>query len=276
MFFYILGIILMVIILYLIAIMPKMLNRPDLSLFNERHYAHRGFHKEKSIAPENSMAAFRLAIQHGFGIEFDVQLSKDGIPVVFHDFSLKRVCGMDKNVNELTFQELRELTLFNSKERIPHLQEVVDLVNGEVPLIVELKSKSNDTLVCSVVASILDNYKGVYCIESFNPLVVLWYKKNRPKVIRGQLSTNYLKNDTKQNKIFSFLLQNLLFNFITKPNFISYNYKYHDNFSLVLCKKLYKITTIAYTIPSKIELDNYFKSFDLFIFENFLPDYSIY
>lgn len=276
MFFYILEIVLMVIILYLIAIMPKMLNRPDLSLLNERYYAHRGFHKEKYIAPENSMAAFNLAIQHKFGIEFDVQLSKDGVPVVFHDFNLKRVCGIDKNVNELTFYELKQLYLFDSKEKIPHLQEVIDLVDGQVPLIIEIKARTNDISVCSVIASILDYYKGIYCIESFNPFVVLWFKKNRPEIIRGQLSTNYSKSEIKQNKVFSFLLQNLMFNFITKPNFISYNYKYHENLSLYLCKNLYRITTIAYTIPSKEALDNCFKSFDLFIFENFLPDFPIY
>lgn len=275
MFFYILGILIFLIIIYIFAIMPKMLNRPDLSIFYDRYYAHRGFHKDEHLAPENSMAAFRLAISHSFGIEFDVQLSKDGIPVIFHDFNLKRVCGIDKNVNQLTFQELRELTLFDSQERIPHLQEVIDLVNGQVPLIVEIKSKSNDTSVCSVVASHLDNYNGAYCVESFNPLVVLWYKKNRPQIIRGQLSTNYFKGEIKQSKIFSFFLQNLLFNFITKPHFISYNYKYNENLSFVLCRKLYKITTIAYTIPSKMALDNCFKSFDLFIFESFIPDYPL-
>lgn len=275
MLLHILIIIFMIIILYLLAIMPKVLKQPDLSVLNERYYAHRGLHKEEYIAPENSMAAFHLAIKHQFGIELDVQLSKDGVPVVFHDFNLKRVCGIDKNVNQLTFHELRQLSLFDSKEKIPHLQEVIDLIDGQVPLIVEIKAISNDISVCSVVAAILDNYKGIYCIESFNPLIVLWYKRNRSQIIRGQLSTNYLKSEIKQNKIFSFLLQNLLFNFITKPNFISYNYKHHENLSLLICKKLYKIITIAYTIPSKAALDSCYKSFDLFIFENFLPEYPI-
>lgn len=272
MFYYIFGIIFMIIILYLLAIMPKIFNQPDLSLFKNRYYSHRGLHQEKSITPENSIAAFQFAIDSDFGIELDVQLSKDGIPVVFHDFNLKRVCGIDKNVNDLTFYELKQLSLFDSNEKIPHLQEVIDLVDGQVPLIVEIKAKNNNISICSVITAILDNYKGIYCIESFNPLIVLWYKKNRPEIIRGQLSTNYLKSDIEQNKILSFVLQNLLSNFITKPNFISYGYKYHRCLSFVLCKKLYRITTIAYTIPSQIELDNYFDYFDLFIFENFLPN----
>lgn len=270
--YYIFMVIFIVVILYLIAIMPKVLNKPNLSLFEGRYYAHRGLHQDTSIAPENSLAAFRLSIESDFGIELDVQLSKDGIPVVFHDFNLERVCGIDKNINELTFHELRQLSLFNSDEKIPHLQEVIDLVNGQVPLIIEIKARHIDCSVCSVIATILDNYKGVYCIESFNPLIVLWYKKNRPQIIRGQISTNYFKSDIKQNKILGFVLQNLLSNFITKPNFISYNYEYRRCLSFVLCRKLYNIPTIAYTVPSKLELDNCLISFDLFIFEGFLPN----
>ena len=271
MLFYILGLIFIILICYLLAIMPKIINNPDLSAFMNRHYTHRGFHKEKNIAPENSLAAFKLSVQHNLGIEFDVQLSKDGVPIIFHDFNLNRVCGIDKNVNELTFKELRELNLFDSKEKIPHLRELLDLVNGQVPLIVEIKSNSSDMSICSIVASYLDNYKGIYCIESFNPIPVLWYKNNRPGVIRGQLSTNYLKSNIKQNKIFAFCLQHLLFNFITKPNFIAYGYQYYNNLSLVLCRKFYGITTVAYTIPSKLELEKHLNNFDLFIFEDFLP-----
>ncbi len=271
MFLYILGIIILMITLYLLAIMPKMLNKPDMSLFSGRYYAHRGFYDNKVDSPENSMAAFSSAIEKGFGIEFDVQLSKDNIPVVFHDFNLMRVCGVDKNVNELTFAELRQLFLFDSSERIPHLQELLDLVDGKVPLIVEIKANSNASLVCSVVSSVLNSYRGLYCIESFNPFIVLWYKKNRPTIIRGQLSMNYLKDMTKQNKVLSFILQYLFLNFITKPNFIAYDYRYYNNVSLILCKNLFKITTVAYTIPSKIELENHYKHFDLLIFENFSP-----
>ena len=272
MLFFILRFISIIIIFYILLIMPKIVNKPDLSGFMNVYYTHRGFHKEKHIAPENSLAAFSLAVQNNFGIEFDVQLSKDGIPVIFHDFDLSRVCGVDKNVSELTFSQLRELNLFDSREKIPHLKELLDLVNGQVPLIVEIKPSSNDMSVCSVVASYLDDYKGIYCVESFNPLAVLWYKRNRPQVIRGQLSMNYLRDKRGQSKLLSFLLQYLLFNFLTKPNFIAYNYKYHNNLSLILCRKLYDTTTIAYTIPSRSDLELYFNRFDLFIFENFIPN----
>ena len=165
--------------------MPKMFSPKDIASYKGRYYAHRGLHKNTNIIPENSLPAFRLAIENQYGIELDVRLTKDNIPVVFHDTTLLRVCGVDKKVRDLTFDELSNIYLYDSKEQIPLLTEVLDLVNGQVPLIIELKTNENDTTVCSIVAPILDNYMGVYCVESFNPLILMWYKKNRPIVIRG-------------------------------------------------------------------------------------------
>lgn len=258
-------------ILYLLAIMPKMFSRRDISPFKGRFYAHRGLHNNIARTPENSIGAFRLAIENQYGIELDVRLSRDNIPVVFHDANLKRVCGLDKKVSDLTFDELNNLYLFDSNERIPLLTEVLQLVNGQVPLIIELKTSKNDTSVCKVVAPILDNYNGIYCIESFNPLIVIWYSKNRSNVIRGQLSTNYSKDGIKNDKLINLLLQNLLLNFAAKPDFISYNYKYSNMLSYVLCHKLYKTSTFAYTIRSKEELQKSMDRFDFFIFEGFRP-----
>lgn len=255
--------------LYFILIMPKILKRPNFNPFMDRYYAHRGLHD--NLAPENSLEAFKLAVEKQYGIEFDVQLSKDEEPVVFHDFTLERMCGIKKRVNELTFEELRSLRLNNSDEKIPHLNEVLELVNGKVPLIVELKLSSNNTKVCEIVAPILDNYNGVYCIESFNPVAVHWYRKNKPKVVRGQLSSNFLKDGKKKNRILNFLLQNLMFNFIAKPNFIAFNHKYKKMLSFTINHYIYKIPTVGYTIQSKEELEKSRGSFDLFIFENFIP-----
>lgn len=258
-------------IFYLLALMPKMFSRADITPFRGIFYAHRGLHNNITRTPENSIDAFKLAIENQYGIELDVRLTKDNIPVVFHDVNLKRVCGLDKKVRDLTFDELNNLYLFDSNERIPLLTTVLELVNGEVPLIIELKTSRNDTSVCKIVAPILDNYNGIYCIESFNPLLVIWYKNNRPNVIRGQLSTNYFKNGIKNDKLLNLLLQNLLFNFAAKPDFIAYNYKYSNMLSYVLCHKLYKTPTFAYTIGSKEELQKSQDRFDFFIFEGFRP-----
>lgn len=253
--------------------MPKVINKVDFSPFKGRFYAHRGLHQNKNVAPENSMAAFELAIENGYGIEFDIQLSKDNIPVVFHDYSLKRVCGVEGYVWDYTYEELKNFHLYNSNEKIPHLQEVLDLVDGKVPLIVELKGENKDITISSIVAPYLDNYKGIYCVESFNPMIILWYKKNRPHVVRGQLSTRHkYRNKSINSKFLHFALQNLLFNFMTKPDFIAYNYKNSDVLSFNICKKLYNTFTIAYTIQSTKALENSWDKFDLFIFDKFIPD----
>ncbi len=251
--------------------MPKMVNRKDFSAFDGRYYAHRGLHNNKSDAPENSLEAFRLAVEHDYGIELDVQITKDDIPVVFHDANLKRVCNVDNNIRDLTFMELQKLRLFSSNEHIPLFTDVLRIIDGRVPVIVELKSKGTDVKVCDIAASILDNYHGTYCVESFNPLIVYWYKKNRQQVIRGQLSTNYIKGKVKNDRILNFLMQNLLFNFLTKPDFIAFNHVYSNMVSFRICRRLYKVLTFAYTINSMEDLKRNKGIFDYFIFEGILP-----
>lgn len=275
MFIYLLFILLAIIGIYLLLIMPKIINRPNLEDFKGLHYAHRGLHQEKNISPENSLAAFKLAVDKGYGIELDVQLSKDRIPVVFHDASLKRVCGVDKKVKELTFDELRELSLYDSNETIPHLQEVLGLVNGQVPIIIELKASKTfdrEKSTCKAVAKYLDKYKGIYYVESFNPMIVLWFKNNRPHVIRGQLASKYIyKNTSLKNRFINFILRNLLLNILTRPDFIAYNHEYSNLITYRICKGLYKPLTVAYTIQSQEDLDMNKDKFDLFIFDMFIP-----
>lgn len=260
-----------VILLYLFLVMPQLTHRPDLSHWTFIHYAHRGLHQSHSNSPENSLTAFRMAVEQNYGIELDVQLSKDNVPVVFHDYSLKRLCGIDKKVCDLTLKELKKLYLYNSKERIPTFQEVLDLVNGKVPLIVEFKSETSKVTVCDISAPLLDKYKGLYCIESFNPMVLIWYKKNRPGIMRGQLASNLIKDKEKGSQIMYFVLQNLLLNFLTKPNFISYNYIHRNMLSFILNRNLYKIPTFAWTIKSQESLEKSKRSFDFFIFDHFIP-----
>lgn len=257
--------------LYMMAIMPRMLSRRDFSAFSERYYAHRGLFDNKTNAPENSLTAFKLAIDNDYGIELDVRLTKDNIPVVFHDLSLKRVCGLDKKVRELNYSELHELTLFKSKEKIPLFTDVLKLLEDKVPVIVELKTTGTDISVCEIISPILDDFKGIYCVESFNPSILYWYKKNRPNIIRGQLSTNYLRDGIKNDFILYFVLQNLLLNFINKPDFIAFNYKHSNMLSYRICKYIYKAPTFAYTIGSQEVLDEHINDFDYFIFEGFIP-----
>lgn len=267
--------ILIIPILYLMAIMPKITNMADFTPFKGWFYAHRGLYQDEDTIPENSMAAFKLAIENNYGIEFDIQLSKDDIPVVFHDDNLERVCGVDGYIWEYTYEELKEFRLFGSSEGIPLLTEVLELVDGKVPLIIELKGDKKDTSIAGIVAPFLDNYQGIYCIESFNPMIILWFKKNRPNIIRGQLSMRYEYEDkSPSEKFLYFGLQNLLLNFLTKPDFIAYNHKDTDVFSFKLSTKLYNPFLFAYTIQSTEDLQKNWDKFDLFIFDKFVPNQS--
>ena len=175
-------VVLLLFLLYMILIMPR-LHKPDCSALLHQYYAHRGLHDLEAGVPENSMKAFRLAIEKGFGMEMDVQLSKDGIPVVFHDATLTRMCGVEKRVNELTLAELKQLSLAGTQERIPTFQEFLTLVNGQVPLIIEIKMDKRDDRIPEAVNEQLRGYQGVYCIESFHPSAPIWYRKHRTDAV---------------------------------------------------------------------------------------------
>jgi glycerophosphoryl diester phosphodiesterase len=260
------------VLLYLFMIMPRMLHRADKILLMGYLYAHRGLHDNKTEAPENSLEAFRKALEAGFGIELDVQLSKDRVPVVFHDFTLQRICGVEGKLEDYTYEELRQFTLFDSSAKIPSLQEVLNLVDGRVPLIVEYKIPGRHTEVCSLADKLLSAYKGPYCIESFNPLGLLWYRKNRKEVMRGQLADNFIKaGENELSKLMYFSIHHLLFNFLTKPDFIAYNHNYYMDLSRRLCRYLYRSVSVAWTIRNKEELNARKEDFDLFIFDGFMP-----
>jgi glycerophosphoryl diester phosphodiesterase len=259
-------------LLYLLMIMPRMRHRPDRTPFMGYLYAHRGLHDNKTEAPENSIEAFRKAVEAGFGIELDVQLSKDGVPVVFHDFTLKRICGVEGKLENYTYKELQQFTLFGSSAKIPGLEEVLKLVDGRVPLIVEYKIPGRHTEICSIADKMLSTYKGAYCIESFNPLGLLWYRKNRTEVMRGQLADNFIKaGENELSKIVYFSMHHMLFNFITKPDFIAYNHNYYRDWSRRLCRYLYRAISVAWTIRNEDELNDRKDDFDLFIFDSFIP-----
>lgn len=260
-----------IIMLYLLAIMPKLSRNPGLKELDGWLYAHRGLHNNKSDAPENSLKAFGLAVDNNFGIELDVQLTKDGVPVVFHDYNLKRACAVDRKVSETTYEELKQYRLFESEEGIPTFEDVLALVNGRVPLIVELKIPWGPGPTCEAASKLLKEYRGIYCIESFNPFGLAWYRRHYPKVVRGQLSTDFIREKIEGSKFQFFLLKHLLFNFYTKPDFIAYHHVYRSGLSFTLCRKLYRTRSIAWTIRSEEEYVGNRTYYDLFIFENFKP-----
>jgi len=261
--------ILILIVLYLLAICPRLFKRKTIYPFCKTNYAHRGlFHNLKGI-PENSIPAFQNAIKEGYGIELDVQITKDNKVIVFHDDTLSRMCQLDIRVREKTYEELQELNLLQTEYKIPLLSEVLSLVDGKVPLLIEIKLPIACLDTCLFVNEVLLNYHGDYCIESFNSLVLLWYRRHRPDVIRGQLSGNLMNPIAEGGLILSFIIEHLLSNFLGSPDFISYSHNRTSNFSFLINKYLYKVPVFAWTIESKSDYNKAANIFDSFIFEGF-------
>ncbi len=249
----------------------------------KHRYAHRGLHNKPSI-PENSMAAFRLAVEKGYGMEMDLHLTKDGKLAVIHDPSLKRTAGVDLMIEDLTLAEAQAYYLEESREVIPDFQELLDLVAGRVPLIVELKvgktADGTDTTpaLCQAAVDALDAYTAKYsasaptlwCIESFSPGAVKWFRVNRPDVIRGQLAGDINHNGQVITPFQNFLVRQLLINFVSKPDFVAYNYR--DRFDGGV--RRWKGPLFYYTIKSHEDLLELESRGAAGIFEQFDPSAS--
>ena len=264
-------------VVYLFLIASRRFGAKRFSRLTGWDYAHRGLHDNSGPAPErpeNSMAAFRAAVEGGYGIELDVQLSRDGQVVVFHDDTLDRICGVHGRVDSFSYGELLEFPLLGSSERIPLFSQVLDLVDGRVPLIVELKmSPVNNYPVCEKAAALLSQYSGPYCIESFSPFAVQWFRRYRPGVIRGQLSgglTPLAKGG--KDALSYFAVTHLLTNCLCRPDFIAYDHHAaKGKLSLWLCTHLFGTLPVAWTIRSQQEYDAARANFRLMIFEGFHP-----
>lgn len=143
------------------------MNRPDWLV--ARPIAHRGYHDMNRTVYENTLTAFQRAIDAGFSIECDLQYAADGVPVVFHDGDLKRLCPVDGDVRRKLSSELRQMTIGGTKDRIPTLEDMLKLVAGKVPLVIELKGREgDDDGFTGAVLDTLSTYEGPVALMSFN------------------------------------------------------------------------------------------------------------
>ena len=232
--------------------------------------AHRGLHG-KTLSPENSLAAFARAADKGYGIELDVYLLSDGNLAVFHDKTLYRMTGKQGNIKNLTAEKLNEYKLENSEETIPTLSDVLYLVNGRVPLIIELKCENNVSKLCKKVLEELEGYKGPYVIESFDPRPLIWLRKNRPDVTRGQLAQGLTKEDFSFLIVGRLFLANLLLNFLTRPHFIAYKFSDRKNLSNRICTRLFGSKSVLWTITNIEDFGTAQRENAISVFEGFLP-----
>ena len=235
-----------------------------------RPYAHRGLWG--GDLPENSLGAFRAAAEAGFAIELDIQLSRDNEVMVFHDYTLDRVCTRPGKVCEFSAAELGKMPLSGvESECIPTLREVLDAIGGRVPLLIELKGENGNVALVPAALKVLEGYSGLWCMESFNPLLLRAVKKHAPHVLRGLLSTNLLKEKKSGSKLLNFALSAHLFNLLCRPAFLAFDKKHPRRIGLRAGLRLFGATPFVYTVKSEEEYHAYLKAGVCPIFDHFCP-----
>ena len=248
------------------------------------------------LAPENSLASFAAACEAGYGIELDIQLTRDGQVVVVHDSTLMRVAGDPRRVGELTYEELCGIALFPAPSRpgdaksapageasertvdgraqhVPLFSDVLRLVNGRVPLIVEYKMPSLDRWDegCERLMEsgdrLLREYDGDYVVESFHPGALRWYRMNNPSVCRGQLAA---RADGGSKDISARLAGLLALNWMSRPDFVAYDWVDGGTPAVRLARALGAVM-VSWTVRSPEECERAGMMFDRHIFEAFVP-----
>ena len=244
--------------------------RPEMEKYKRVKYAHRGLHDENKA--ENSMSAFAAAKEKGFGIELDVRLSKDGELVVFHDETLTRVVGIDGKVIDYTADELAKMSLLGTADGVPTLRQVLDLIDGAVPLLIEIKMGNGESGIAEKFIEVIEGYKGDYIVESFNPIALKIVRRERPDILRGILSAEYMKDPKYGGKLIYRLGQHLALNFLMRPDFIAYDKKGYTVFGLRFIRRVFGTPLITWTIKSQEEESEAIShGFDTVIFENYIP-----
>ena len=268
--------ILLMILIYLWCIKPNKLTkerRKKMQTYISHYIAHRGLFDSNLSIPENSIPAFKRAVEHGFGIELDVRLTKDRQLVVFHDATLLRMCGVNKKVADLTYEELKQYRLEHTNHGIPALKEVLNVIEQKVPVVIEIKAEKNSALTAKILDQQLKarHYNSNFCIESFKPFALKWYRDHRPEIIRGQLVSDYIKNRKNRSLFVSLILNGLLLNVFSRPDFIAYNYKCANKEKYRIMRKLFQFISAGWTFKSEEELKRVRNIFEIIIFDGFIP-----
>ncbi|MFI3206309.1 MAG: glycerophosphodiester phosphodiesterase family protein [Clostridia bacterium] len=258
-----------VLLLLLLFICPSFKRRKDIKELSSFLFAHRGLHGGDII--ENTLPAFQNAVDNNYGIELDVRLSEDRNVVVFHDDSTKRAFGIDKPIEAFAYYQILRFGLFGTKEKVPLFIETLNLVSGKVPLIVELKACAEWQVLCRKTAFLLDNYEGAFTVQSFDPLIVDWFKNHRPKYIRGLLMYPYKTGDYGIGAVDAFFTRNMFPNLIARPQYIAYDCNERNRFGLNLMTKFFKLPEVSWTVKSQEKLEECLNDKAIIIFEGFTP-----
>lgn len=263
-----LAVFLFIFALYLYLIAPARKPYP-YALRTDVLYAHRGLHDGNRAVIENSMKAFALAAERGYGMEMDLQSTRDGKVVIHHDLNTKRVCGVDAVIEQTDYADL---PLLPDGTPLPLFEDFLKLVGGRTPLIIELKHHAKYQHTVREALRMLREYRGDFCMESFHPMIVKRLREDAPHILRGQLSSGNLSSEISPLK--AFLLKHLLFNALARPHFIAYDCTHDRTPSLWLSRLFFKPYLVAWTVKSQEVLNAARKKYDAVIFEGFIPDTS--
>lgn len=223
--------------------------------------AHRGLWGGEIL--ENSIPAYQNAVDNGYPIEIDLHLSTDGVIFSYHDSNLKRMTGLDKCIHDLSSQEIKSLRLLDTDNQIPTFDEVLDVVDGKVPLLIEIKFQPNKRVVDKTIER-LKSYKGEFAIQSFNPFFVNRVRKLAPEIIRGVLAC---ERKVSKKRFNNFVIKRMPFNWLVKPDFIS-----HSHTGLPLKKhKVKNLPVITWTVTDQATADKVKPYAKNIIFEKFIP-----
>ena len=257
--------------LFLFLIAPKIRRgKRGEPLFPCVPCAHRGLHDQKAGIPENSLAAFERAAQAGVGVEMDVRLTADGELVVFHDETLWRLFGSEKKVPHTLLEEIKALRLPGSGETIPTLDEALFAIRGRVPIVLEIKSRPfGKSDIAQKVMRRMEDYKGVFCVESFDPLILRVFRRRAPRIIRGQLVG--APGGKAGRHIRFFTGAGLLFDFLSRPDFVAYDVRGEKSFILRVMRIVFRPMAVAWTVRSQQDFERNETRCDFQIFESFLP-----
>lgn len=237
-------------------------------------FAHKGLYQNNQSIPENSMPAFRGAVLRGIGIDCDVQRTWDGKAVCFCDTHMRAACGIDERMVSFNYEHIAQLKLYGTDEHMPLLSDVLKLVNGRVPMIIEVKSPAGMegiSVTCETIYEVIKDYEGPYCIASFDPHVLKWFRKNAPDVLRMQASMPYFEwRESDRSVLRCFYKSRFLFNAVSRPHMIAYGLGTR-NFGLRLALRG-GTPLLLYTNNRQHRHEELMHSCDMLVFEGYLPE----
>jgi len=254
--------------------MKNSIKEKDLTWIRESLISHRGLHDIKNKIPENSMKAFKESISNGFAIECDVRISNDDLIYVFHDRLTKRLCNENHKFEKLNSNKINELRLINTNEKIPLLSQVLDEINGQVPLMIEIKPTNRYKKLSKILVEQLKSYTGEIAIQSYSPIIIAWFKRKHPDIIRGLIQEKFGHSHQPFWPIW-YLSQMSFWDKICQPDFYNYNIKDLPNKKMDKQQSNGKLV-ISFTARNQKDLDFVKNNYSNAVFEKFIPKKNIY